>query len=94
MRSLGPSLSIAALWAVACAYDEKLCNDGSYDSPGTGLTCKTANWPFVSCQFKLTRRQTSRMHGTPTVEGFHASRLVIGHAPSQPRLPPQLTGEN
>jgi hypothetical protein len=39
---LGPALAILALGAPAVgAYDERLCNDGSYTSPESGLTCKT-----------------------------------------------------
>ena len=44
MSYLNPSLVMMALCARGAvgAYAEKLCNDGSYTSPGSGLTCKTS----------------------------------------------------
>ena len=43
MSCLGPPLAVLALWVqqAVSAYDGKLCNEGSYTSPGNGLTCKT-----------------------------------------------------
>lgn len=43
MRPPGSILMVAALWArrATGAYDEKLCNEGTYDSPDTGFTCKS-----------------------------------------------------
>lgn len=49
MSYLNPALVMMALCAQGAvgAYDQKLCNDGSYTSPGSGLTCKTctSHWP-------------------------------------------------
>ena len=44
MSYLNPALVMMALCAhgAVCAYDEKLCNDGSYTNYGSGLTCKTS----------------------------------------------------
>ncbi|KAK3295402.1 concanavalin A-like lectin/glucanase domain-containing protein [Chaetomium fimeti] len=46
MRSPIPVLPVIALWVQVAdsAYDAKLCNNGSYDTPGTGLTYVPNAW--------------------------------------------------
>ncbi|KAG7291071.1 hypothetical protein NEMBOFW57_001081 [Staphylotrichum longicolle] len=46
MSCLGPPLAVLALWVqqAVSAYDGKLCNEGSYTSPGNGLTYVPNAW--------------------------------------------------
>ncbi|KAH6624150.1 concanavalin A-like lectin/glucanase domain-containing protein [Chaetomium sp. MPI-SDFR-AT-0129] len=46
MRPPAFLLMVAALWArwTTGAYDEKLCNEGTYDSPDTGFTYVPNSW--------------------------------------------------